>query len=465
MTTSSRRNLLKTLVAGIIGALLPACYADGGKSSAGTKPNIIFVLTDDLGYGDLGCFGQRHIQTPELDRLCAEGLKFTSHYSGSTVCAPSHFCLLSGLHIGHARTIGQNQELEAGAQTFGSVLKSAGYRTAAIGKWGLGESSGHPNRQGFDHWFGFLDQNLAHFHYPDSVWRNGEKVPLGNNPQTHEHYVHDLFTEEGRRFIRESKDGPFFLYMAYTIPHAEILVPEDSRAPYLGKLGDPEPPPIEKPYQLKGYNMPRYPRAARAGMISRMDRDIGRLRALLEELGLAKNTLIVFSSDNGPATAGGSDIRFFNSSGPLRGRKRELYEGGIRVPTIACWPDRVPAGTKTDLPSAFWDWLPTFAELAGAKLAAPADGLSLLPALTGHAADQRQHDYLFWDYNEQDRPSKLSALRQGDWKLAVNHPGNRTELFNLAEDIGEKNDLAGRHPEIVDRLMGMIRPLREGPVR
>ena len=447
-----------TLLAALLLAPLTALHA-----AEPAKPNIIFVLTDDLGYGDLGCFGQRHIQTPELDRLCAEGLKFTSHYAGSTVCAPSRFCLLSGLHIGHARTIGQNQELEPATQTIGSVLKSAGYRTGAIGKWGLGESAGHPNRQGFDHWFGFLDQHHAHFHYPDFVWRNGEKVLLENNPRSHEHYVHDLFTEEGLRFIRQSKNAPFFLYLAYTLPHAEILVPDDSQAPYVGTQGDPERPPIEKPYQLNGYNLPRYPRAARAGMISRMDRDIGRLRALLEELGLAANTLIVFSSDNGPAAVGGSDIKFFNSSGPLRGLKRDLYEGGIRVPTIAWWPGHVTAGTKTELPSAFWDWLPTFAELAGAKLDAPTDGLSLVPALTGRDADQSKHDHLFWDYNERDRPSKLSALRQGDWKLVVNHPDNRTELFNLAEDIGEENDLAGRYPKIVDRMMEIIRPLRERP--
>jgi arylsulfatase A-like enzyme len=225
-------------------------------------PNIIFILADDLGYGDLGCFGQKHIQTPQLDRLGAEGLTFTSFYSGSTVCAPARFTLLTGRHLGHAPVIGQNQELVTGQQTIGTVLQRAGYRTAVIGKWGLGERTGTPNQQGFDHWFGFLNQTHAHFYYPDYVWRNESRVELKDNPQTHAHYVHYLFTTEALGFIKDNAARPFFLYLAYTIPHDELQVPEDSQQPYLGKLGDPQRGPIEEPYVLTGYNKPRYPRAA-----------------------------------------------------------------------------------------------------------------------------------------------------------------------------------------------------------
>ena len=454
----NRRRFLATTAAATAWSVLPRhAFAQAGAAS-GRKPNVIFIMADDLGYGDLGCFGQKHIETPELDRLCTDGTRFTSHYAGSTVCAPSRFTLLSGLHMGHARTIGQGQELAAGAQTLGTVFKQAGYRTGVIGKWGLGGREGHPNRQGFDHWFGFISQGRAHHYYTDYVWRNGEKVAMPDNPRTHEHYVHDLFTEEALGFIRESGDQPFFLYLPYTIPHAEVLVPQDSQQPYIDKLGDPERGPIEKPYSLRGYNKPRYPRAARAGMISRMDRDIGRIRALVEELGLAKDTLIVFTSDNGPCPAGGQDMRFFNSNGRLKGMKRSLYEGGIRVPTIAWWPGRVPAGRDTDQPSVFYDWLPTAAELAGVKLAQPTDGVSLVPTLTGKPEQQKQPEYLFWDYNERGVSSKISALRQGPWKLVVDRRKDpiQPELYNLPQDLAEKHNLAADQPDIVSRLLPLM---------
>lgn len=423
------------------------------------RPNVIFILADDLGYGDLGCFGQQHIQTPELDRMAAEGIRLTAHYSGSTVCAPSRFALLRGLHLGHAPQIGQKQELQPGDQTLGTVFRQAGYRTAAIGKWGLGAASGHPNEQGFDHWFGFLDQTRAHFHYPDAVWRNRDRVPLTDNPGSHEHYVHDLFTAEAIQFIRNCGEAPFFLYLPYTLPHAEVIVPEDSWRPYRDLLGDPERPPIGEPYALKGYNAPRYPRAFRAGMVSRLDRDVGRIRALLVDLGLADNTLVVFTSDNGPAPAGGQDIRFFASAGPFRGEKRTLYEGGIRVPTLAVWPNHIPPGSTSGVPSIFYDWLPTFAALTAQPLAAPTDGASLLPVLQGTAADTPQR-LLFWDYAESGVTSRLSALREGDWKLVVDRSATppHAELYHLARDPGERADLADREPDRVARLLALMRP-------
>jgi arylsulfatase A-like enzyme len=323
----------------------------------------------------------------------------------------------------------------------------------------LGKDTGLPNQQGFDHWFGFVSQTRAHWYYPDYVWRNTQRVMLPDNPQTHEKYVHDLFTDEALKFIRDNQHGPFFLYLPYTIPHAEVLVPEDSQAPYIDQLGDPARPPITEPYVMKGYNKPRYPRAARAGMISRMDRDIGRIRALLDELGLAKNTLLVFSSDNGPCTAGGQDIEFFRSRGGLRGEKRTLYEGGIRVPTIAWWPGTVKQGSVSDFPSVFYDWLPTFADLAATELQNPTDGVSLVPTLQGNTDHQRDHDYLFWDYGETGVTSRISAVRQGRWKLIVNREKapDKPELYDLSEDPAEQHNLAAKHPDVVDQLLPLMK--------
>lgn len=424
-----------------------------------TSPNIIFILADDLGYGDLGCFGQKHIRTPELDRLCAEGLKMTSHYSGSTVCAPSRFTLVTGQHIGHAPTIGQGQQLAADTQTIGTVLQQAGYRTACIGKWGLGDRSGLPNKQGFDHWFGFLSQTRAHWYYPDYVWRNSQRVMMPDNPQTHATYIHDLFTQETLDFIRTNHKQTFFVFLPYTIPHAEVLVPEDSQAPYIDKLGDPDRSPVTEPYKMQGYNKPRYPRASRAGMISRMDRDIGIIRELLNELHIAENTLVIFTSDNGPCTAGGQDIEFFESRGHLRGQKRTLYEGGIRVPTIAWWPGTIEKGSVSDFPSVFYDWLPTFAQLADTKLKQPTDGVSLVPTLLGKADEQTDRDYIFWDYNEKGVSSRISAVRSGKWKLVVtrNKSSEKPELYDLSTDISEQNDLAKKHPEVVEKLLPLMK--------
>jgi arylsulfatase A-like enzyme len=425
-------------------------------AAAESRPNIIFVLADDLGYGDLGCFGQEHIKTPALDRMASEGMRLTRHYAGSTVCAPSRYTLITGRHIGRSQTVGQEQELPTGSQTLGTVLKQAGYRCGVIGKWGIGKTTGHPLDQGFDHWFGFIDQVRAHFYYPDYIWRNRDKVPLPDNTKTQHTYIHDSFTDEALGFIEESSKQPFFLYLPYTIPHAETLVPDDSQAPYIPLLGDPERPPIDKPYKMAGYNQPRYPRAARAGMISRLDRDMGRIRAKLEELGLDKNTLIVFSSDNGPTKAGNQDVDFFKSAGGLRGLKRTLYEGGLRMPTIVWGPGRVPAGRSSAAVSISYDWLATFADLTGVTLTQPHDGRSLLQVIEGKA-ETVERDHLYWDFSEKGQLGEVSALLQEPWKLVVQQgPEPRVELYNLVDDPQETKDLSGKEKERVERMKAVI---------
>jgi arylsulfatase A-like enzyme len=402
------------------------------SQTAHAKPNIIFILADDLGYGDLGSYGQTKISTPNLDEMAKKGLRFTHHYSGSTVCAPSRNSLMTGQHTGHTTIRGNPRgggvPLRPEDLTIGEILQGAGYITGFIGKWGMGRAgtTGTPNKQGFDHFFGFLNQGNAHFYYPDFLWRNSEKIP--NN-----RYSHDLFTEEALSFIQGNRSRPFFLLVAYTIPHAELLVPEESMSPY-------EFP--ETPWEGEHYGHQKRPRAAYAGMISRMDRDVGRILGLIKEIGIEEDTLVLFSSDNGPATAGGADPEFFDSNGPLKGLKGSLREGGIRVPLISYWPGTILPGV-TNYPSAFWDWLPTFAELAEAG--APAgDGLSLVPTLLGDA--QPEHDYLYWEIHYQ---TSEQAIRMGKWKGYRESPDSKLEMYDVTD---EENDLSSEHPEIVRQI-------------
>ncbi|MFQ5811206.1 MAG: arylsulfatase, partial [Armatimonadota bacterium] len=404
MSSSSvtRRSFLKQSLA--VAAAPAVVRAQPGP---GDKPNLIYILADDLGYGDVGCYGQEKIWTPSLDRMAAEGMRFTQHYSGSTVCAPSRCSLMTGKHTGHTwiRANGR-APIRPEDVTVAEVLKDAGYATGMAGKWGLGHvgATGDPNRKGFDHFFGYVDQGRAHFYYTEYLWRNGEKVVLaGNEGGKRGTYSHDLIAAEGLEFIRKNRDESFFLYLPYTIPHAEVIVPEDSLAEYRGKFP-------EKPFEGGHYCAQETPNAARAGMITRMDRDIGRVFALLKELGLDEDTLVMFSSDNGPCAAGGQDYQFFESQGPLRGIKRDLYEGGIRVPTIARWPGKIEAGAVSEHVSAFWDVLPTFAELAGGEPPADIDGISMAPTLLGRSDEQKQHEYLYWEHKG------AQAVRLGDWK-------------------------------------------------
>ena len=428
--------------------------------SADEKPNIVFIMADDLGYGDLGCYGQERIKTPNLDRMAAEGMRFTQHYSGSTVCAPSRCALMTGMHTGHAAI--RDNEGGFGARPLGpsdvtvaEVLKQAGYTTAIIGKWDLAgpDATGIPNHHGFDYSFGYLHSSRAHNYYPEYLWRNGRKVMLeGNQNGKGAQYTHDLFTEDALTYLEQERNRPFFLYLAYTIPHAELAVPEDSLKPYLGKF--PERPfkrPESWEWKPGKYRPQENPKAAFAGMISRMDRDVGRLLTKLEEVGLDRNTLVIFASDNGAHREGGADPSFFGSSGPLRGLKRDLYEGGIRVPFIARWPGKIQPGSTSDHVSAFWDFLPTCAELAGADAPEAVDGLSMVPSLLGQPSEQEEHEFLYWEFKEKQ------AVRMGDWKAV--RPGGEdggVELYDLKSDIAEKHDLAKRHPEITARIKNIM---------
>jgi len=454
-----------------VSSLLPSCAGTEQivDSSAlkinltADQPNIIFILADDLGYGDLGCYGQQKIATPNLDKMSAEGMRFTDHYAGSTVCAPSRCALMTGQHTGHCLIRGNAQvPLRPSDFTVAELLKQAGYATGIIGKWGLGEadSTGIPNKQGFDYWFGYLNQRHAHNYYPDYLWRNQQKVPFKNvvepvNPPggvatERVEYSHDLFTEEALTFVERNKDKHFFLYLAYTIPHA------NNEAKALNRHG------MEVPdYGIYADKDWPEPQKGHAAMITRMDSDIGKLLAKLKALGLDENTLVLFSSDNGPHREGENNPDFNDSNGPLRGIKRDLYEGGIRVPMIAHWPGRIKAGSLSNHISAFWDFLPTCAELIGVKSPEDIDGLSMVPTLLGRPAEQKEHEFLYWEFHEQ---GKKQAVRAGDWKgvrlNVAKDPNGPIELYNLKDDIGEEHNVANRHPEIVARIEEYMKSAR-----
>lgn len=423
------------------------------------RPNIIYIMADDLGYGDLGCYGQKKFSTPNIDRMAAEGKVFTQHYAGSTVCAPSRASLMTGLHTGHT-TIRGNKEYEpegqhplpAGTVTVASLLKQAGYATAATGKWGLGGpgTEGEPNNHGFDLFYGYLCQRQAHFYYQDHLWKNRERVDLpGNAGGKREQYTHDMIADQAIDFIKTNSKNPFFLYVPFTIPHAELAVPEDDLAAFRGKFP-------EEPYVGRHYGSQDYPHAAFAAMVTRMDRDVGRILDTLKELGLDENTIVFFTSDNGPHKEGGHDPQFFDSNGLLRGHKRDLYEGGIRVPFIARWPGKIASGTQSDHVSAFWDFLPTACELAGIEPPGDIDGISFVPALMDKS-NQKKHDYLYWEFYE---GGSKQAVRFGDWKaIRFNVKGKADgpiELYNLADDPGEQNDVADQHPELVNKARELL---------
>jgi len=427
-------------------------------ATAQTRPNIIFIQADDLGYGDLSCYGQRKFKTPNIDRLAAEGLRFTQYYAGSTVCAPSRSALMTGQHTGHTRIRGNARHpLLPEDLTVAEVLKSApgaGYKTALIGKWGLGEAgtTGVPNRQGFDYFFGYLNQRHAHNYYPTFLWRNEERIKLRNvvpdedeegsgNSTNRVDYTHDLMAEESLRFIERNCGGPFFLYLAFTIPHANNEAKNKGmEVPDLGEFANKDWPDQEK---------------AKAAMITRMDRDVGRLMALLKKLGIDDNTLVFFTSDNGPHREGGVEPDFFDSNGPLRGIKRDLYEGGIRVPMIGRWPKRIKAGAKSDQVWAHWDFLPTLAEIVGVKAPTNIDGISMFNALLGRR--QRNHEFLYWEFHER---GFSQAARTGDWKAVRRSLDSPLELYDLKNDPGEQNDVAVKHPEVVKKIEDYLKTAR-----
>jgi len=449
MTNLKRRDFLNALGLGALAMSLRPGRVHAADTAG--KPNIVYIIADDLGYGDLGCYGQRHFGTPNIDRLAAEGLKFTQHYAGSTVCAPSRCVLVTGLHTGHSYIRGNREHKPIGQEpipahtiTVAKRLKAAGYATGAFGKWGLGYpgSEGDPIRQGFDEFFGYNCQRNAHRYYPDHLFHNDRKVALDGKT-----YSHGLIMARALDFIRRHKARPFFCFMPVTIPHAAMQVPEQYVAPFRETFS-----------QFAGV-VGRYagtetknPVAAFAGMMTVLDESVGQVLALLKELGLDENTVVMFTSDNGPHREGGHKPEFFNSNGPLKGLKRDLTEGGIRVPMLARWPGRIRPGTTTDHVSAFWDVLPTLCDLAGAASPTGIDGISLMPTLLGQADRQKPHTYLYWEFHE--RGGKR-AVRKGRWK-AIQRDLNKTPgpvlLFDLATDLGEEHDVADAHPEIVAEI-------------
>jgi arylsulfatase A-like enzyme len=418
----------------------------------GEKPNLVYLLLDDAGYGDLSCYGQQKFATPNMDRLAAEGLRFTQHYSGSTVCAPTRCCLMTGVHTGHSYVRG-NREVRPEGQspmpsdivTLPRLLKQAGYTTGAFGKWGLG-APGSPSDPAhhFDVFFGYNCQREAHTYYPKHLWNNFEKVPLDG--QTHSA---DVIMSEALEFVRANQEKPFFLFLPVTIPHAAMHATEEYLAPFRKKF-----PQFENKVGRYANTETKNPIAAFAGMMTQVDAHLGQLMQLLDELNLDDRTLVMLSSDNGPHKEGGHDPKFFDSNGPLRGHKRDLYEGGVRAPLIARWPGKIAEGNESAMISAHWDMLPTFCELAGVAVPQLVDGVSLVPELTGQSDKQRQHEYLYWEFYEQ---GGKRAARFGDWKavqLNVNKDKNAPiELYFLPEDIGETNNVADDHPEVVARAI------------
>ncbi|MFY9241998.1 MAG: arylsulfatase [Polaribacter sp.] len=427
--------------------------------TSSSKPNIIYILADDLGYGDLSCFGQNRFKTPNIDQLAKEGMIFTQHYSGSSVCAPSRSSLFTGLHTGHTFIRG-NKEVRPEGQfpipdetfTIAELLKEEGYATGAFGKWGLGfpGSEGDPINQGFDTFYGYNCQRLGHHYYPYHLWENDKKVILeGNSGKKKEQYAPNLIHQKALSFIDENKNKPFFLYYPSVIPHAELAAPKEYLEKFIGKF---EPEKAYKgldegeKYRDGNYESQQYAHAAFVAMITLLDDQVGEIVQKIKDLGLEKNTIFIFTSDNGPHQEGGADPNYFNSNGNLKGYKRDLFEGGIRVPMIAKWKGAIAEGTTTDHISAFWDVFPTFSEIVSKETKNDVDGISFLPTLLGKPIQQKQHNYLYWEFHEL---GGRQAIRKGDWKLVKHHVKKESVyyLFNLKLDPSETKNLADEFKE------------------
>ena len=438
--------------------VLTLLCASATLSAQTNKPNVVFILADDLGYGDVGCYGQEQIKTPNIDRLAAEGMRFTQFYAGSTVCAPSRCVLMTGKHTGHAWVRGNGTPAQSSLRdedkTVAEMFKDAGYHTAMFGKWGLGElnSPGHPNKQGFDEFFGYLNQTHAHNYFPTFLIHNNERFPLLNVAAREEpngagyakekrQYSHDVIVDQALEWLDWNWHKPFFLYLPFTLPHANNEANRDR--------GDGQEINDYGEYANKNWKTPDKGQAA---MIARLDRDVGRVLAKLRKLGIENNTLVIFSSDNGPHKEGGNDPDFFKASGPLQGIKRALYEGGIRVPLIACWPGKIKAGTVSEHIGYFGDVFALTCELTGQPLPRGLDSISFLPTLL--RKKQTQHDYLYWEFYEQ---GTRQAVRFGQWK-AIREPmlTGKVRLYDLKADIGEQHDLAAAQPELVKRAAALM---------
>jgi arylsulfatase A len=426
------------------------------------KPNIVFILADDLGYGDLGSYGQKLIETPNLDKLASKGIRFTQFYAGTSVCAPSRSAFMTGQHTGHTPVRG-NKEMQPEGQmpipdsayTMAEMFKKAGYVTGGFGKWGLGfiGTSGDPNKQGIDKFFGYNCQRQSHNFFPDHLWDNEKRIELANTPAKQSFYAADIIQEKAVSFIEENKSRPFFLYLAYTLPHAALQLPENDKAfAHYKKKFNEEAKAIPASWDGKGYQPQAYPRAAYAAMVSRLDSYVGEVMKKLQDMGIEKNTIIVFTSDNGPHREGGNQPEFFNSSGGFRGVKRALYEGGIRVPMIVSWPSVIKKPSTSSFAGASWDFFPTFAELLNQPMLPVFDGVSILPTLTGKGK-QKQHEYLYWEFHEE---GGRQAVRIGDWKgireSAIATPNGPIALYNLKNDPKETKNVAAAHPDVVKRI-------------
>jgi len=424
------------------------------------RPNLVLIVADDLGVGEVGCYGQKKIETPRIDALAREGLRFTQFYAGAPVCAPSRCALLTGLHGGHA-WVRDNVEFEGEGQlalpegtiTLPRLLQGAGYETFMTGKWGLGgpRTSGEPNLQGFDHWFGYYCQRQAQTFYPDHLWRDGARVELpGNAPDglSGTQYAHDLFLVEVERFLRGPHAKPFFLYLPFTLPHLALQPEEEDLAPYRGRFE-------EHAYGGEyGYVPHPTPRAAYAAMVTRLDRDVGRVLDLLAELGLEQDTLVLFTSDNGPTEVGGADPRFFASTGGLRGRKGSVYEGGLRVPFVARWKGRIAPGRESARLCAHYDLLPTLLDVAGVPVPGGLDGLSFAPELAG--VRTKEHEFLLWEFHGY---GGQQAIRLGRWKGVrrdLSEGPSALELYDIEASARETRDLASEQPEVVARLLALL---------
>lgn len=464
----------------------PQAQASAKPQSSPQRPNIIYIMADDLGYGDLGCYGQQMIHTPRLDRMAREGLRFTDHYAGHTVCRPSRLSLWTGKHVGHTGLIGnRSRNLSGNEATVARRLQQAGYATGGVGKWALGNvesaadihNAGHPNNNGFDFWFGYLNQSNAHNYYPTFLWRNRTRVPLAGNVLMQDNprargrvsvvrqtYSHDVITDAALDFIRDSHQEPFLLHVHWTIPHANNeagrVLGNGMEVPDLGRYAQRDWPEAEKGY---------------AAMVEKMDTDVGRMLDLLAELQIDRRTLVLFTSDNGPHNEAGHTYEFFDSNGPLKGYKRSMHDGGIRVPLLAYWPGTIAPGRQSDHPSAAWDFLPTACELAGATPPDDIDGISYVPTLLGRTDQQAAHEYLYWASSE---GATAVGMRQGPWKLvqyrSQSKPGRKAKsskagkqrperdarqdwrLYDLDTDLGEETDVSARHPERVAAMLALL---------
>jgi len=456
----------------ILSSVLPFPFISGATSKqqepVGKKaklPNVVFILADDMGIGDLGCYGQKIINTPNIDALAASGLQFTNHYSGSTVRAPSRCCLMTGMHTGHGYIRGNKPvktddgsfdlHLSDSEQTVAQLFKQRGYATMCVGKWGLGgpKTTGSPMNKGFDYFFGYLSQQQAHYYYPDFLFENDQKVMLDGKT-----YSHSLIMKKGIKYLKKQKKKPFFAYFSVTPPHADLDIPE------LGQYENAftETPFVNNKYKNgSGYKSQPKPRAAYAAMVSEVDKNVGQIVELLKKMGVLENTLIIFSSDNGPHKEGGNDPDFFDSNSIYRGYKRDLYEGGVRTPLIVNWPKVITEKRTTNHTSAFWDFMPTVCDLIGVEKPKAIDGISYLPTLFNKEANQQKHDYLYFEFHENS--GKQSILKDG-WKLVrlniSNSEKTKEELYNLNTDIREENNVINEYPEIAGRLKVLMNNAR-----